>query len=71
MFYIVGSNSILVINPAMSSTSILYSQIYFSDPIQSIDAVNIIDKEILFIRTKLNLTAYVFAQEPKLYIDWT
>jgi hypothetical protein len=70
LFYIVGNTSTNVINPRYHSHSAFYADIWSADPIISVDAVNIEDKEILFIRTKKNLTSYVFAEDPKLIVEW-
>jgi len=57
-----------VINPRYHSTAAFYADIWVADPIETVDAVNILNKEILFIRTKKELIAWVFAEDPTLYI---
>ena len=68
MFYVVGENSAFVVNPRLYSTSAFFSEVWMKDPIEDIDAVNINGKEVLFIRTKKEIRAEVFAEEPKLFI---
>jgi hypothetical protein len=36
----------------------------------NIDAVNIGDREILFVHTKTDIQAWVFAEHPTLYVSW-
>ena len=70
LFYLVGSQSTIVVNPRYHSTSAFYAEIWNKDEIISVDAVNIEDKEILFVRTKTDIQAWVFAEDPKLYVEW-
>jgi hypothetical protein len=60
-----------VINPRFHSGSSHYADVWVQEEIISVDAVNIEDKEILFIRTKNEIQAHVFAEDPKLYVDWS
>lgn len=71
LFYIVGNQSTNVINPRFHSTSAFYAEVWMPAEIINVDAVNIADKEILFIRTKNEIQAHVFAEDPKLYVDWS
>jgi hypothetical protein len=70
LFFIVGNQSAFVINPNYHSTSALYSHIWTGQEIISVDAVNIRDREIFFIRTKTEVLAYVLAEDPVLTITW-
>ena len=70
LFYIVGTQSTNVINPRFHSGSAFYADVWVKDDIISVDAVNIEGKEILFIRTKNDIQAWVFAEDPKLYVEW-
>jgi hypothetical protein len=67
----VGNQSTNIINPRFHSTSAFYADVWVDGEIVSVDAVNIEDKEILFIRTKNDIQAHVFAEDPKLYVDWS
>jgi hypothetical protein len=71
LFYVVGNQSLDVINPRFHSGSAYYASVWGEDEIINVDAVNIEDKEILFIRTKNEIQAHVFAEDPKLYVDWS
>ncbi len=70
LFFVVGDHQVHVVNPTLYSTSALYSSIYVKDPVINIDAVNIIDMEILFIHTKTEVLGYVIAENPKLTVLW-
>lgn len=51
----------VVFNPQMPSTSAFYTQVFVDDEVLDIDAINIVDKEILFVRTKGKVHAWVLA----------
>ena len=70
LFYIVGNQVTHVINPRLYSTSAYYSDVWINGEILNIDAVNIGDREILFIHTKTDIQAWVFAEHPTLYVSW-
>ena len=70
LFFVVGAHGVNVVNPTLYSTSALYSQIEVKDPVINIDAVNIIDMEILFIHTKNEIIGYVLAENPVLTVMW-
>lgn len=50
--------------------SALFSEVWIKDEIISVDAVNIKGKEVFFMRTKKEILAYVFTEEPTLTITW-
>lgn len=50
--------------------SALFSEVWSKDEILSVDAVNIKGKELFFMRTKTEILAYVFTEEPTLTISW-
>lgn len=71
MFYIVGNVSTIVVNPNFKSVSTFFSHVWADKEIISVDAVNIRNKEMLFMRTKTDIFAYVFTEEPSLTVEWT
>lgn len=71
LFYIVANTSAYVINPSYRSVSTLFSEIHVEDEIISVDAVNIKNRELFFIRTKKEIVAYVLKEEPSLTLEWT
>lgn len=71
LFYLIANQSLSVINPRFHSGSAFYTDVWVTEDIINVDAVNIQDKEILFIRLKNEIQAHVFAEDPKLYVDWS
>jgi hypothetical protein len=71
LFYLIANQSLSVVNPRFHSGSAHYADVWVPEDIINVDAVNIQDKEILFIRLKNEIQAHVFAEDPKLYVDWS
>lgn len=70
LFYIVGFNDVIVINPFWHNTNAVYQELHFKDLVLTIDAVNIEGRELLFIHTQTELFVYVIRESPMLYIEW-
>lgn len=70
LFYLIANQTVSVINPRFHSGSAYYSDVIASEDIINVDAVNIKDKEILFVRFRNEIQAHVFAEDPKLYVSW-
>lgn len=59
-----------VITPKARSTSAFFSEVFTDGQIKTVDAVNVLDREILFVQTKTHILAWVFAEHPKAILDW-
>lgn len=70
-FYLVEHNQerILVVHADMPSTSIIYTEVSF-DKVLMMDAVRLVDREIVFAFTGNDIVAWVLAENPKLYVEW-
>ena len=70
-FYLVENkqSTVLVVHPNMPSTSVLYTEVNFGKVVM-MDAVRLVDKEILFAFTGTDIEAWVLAENPKLVIKW-
>lgn len=56
-------------HPNMPSTSVFHTEINF-DKVVMLDAVKLLDREILFVFTGSSIEAWVLAENPKLTISW-